>query len=72
MRTAEGETYDGTILLNQPPRSFSGIVPHLNDGVIRYEFEGGYAVMTLSLWGNWEREKEEFEERWSRRLSEIL
>lgn len=71
-RTAEGESFDGTVIVHQPPRHFAGTVPSLGNGVLRYEIEGPYTVLMLSLWGDRRAEAQSFEERWSRRLAEIL
>jgi uncharacterized protein YndB with AHSA1/START domain len=72
MRTAEGERFDGTVLVHQPPRHFAGVVPGLDHGLIRYEIEGPFTVLMLALWGDRAAEARAFEERWSRRLAELL
>jgi uncharacterized protein YndB with AHSA1/START domain len=72
MRTAEGELLDGTTFVHQPPRHFAGIVPSLDDGLIRYEIEGPYVVLMLSLWGDCAAEAIAFQERWTRRLAALV
>jgi uncharacterized protein YndB with AHSA1/START domain len=58
--------------VHDPPRSFAGVVPARDNGIIRYEYEGGVVVLVLSLWGDRQAEAEAFKTTWRPRLAELV
>lgn len=72
LRTAEGEVLEGRVLLHLAPYAFAGTVAAFGDGVVRFEYFSGNAVLALSLWGDREAEAREFETRWRKRLTSLL
>lgn len=55
VRTAAGDVLAGTVLVNNPPRSFVGTVADLDDALLRIEVEPGDAMVQpfawMSIWG---------------------
>ncbi|MGH7632054.1 MAG: SRPBCC family protein [Gemmatimonadales bacterium] len=72
IRAATGELVEGNVLVNAAPKDFAGTVLHLNDGIIRYGWEGSFGMLWLSTWGVDEREMDKFVAAWSDRMSRLL
>ena len=72
MKTVFGEDFSGQVLVNRFPRAFAGVVPGLDDAVLRYEFEGNQVFLNLELWGDHEQTADRFQERWKPKLKELL
>ncbi len=67
-----GETLDGVVHLNDPPRDFSGTVASLANGLMRFTMDHTGLQLWLSAWGCSEHEIRELETRWAAKLAEIL
>lgn len=55
VRTAAGDVLSGTVLVNNPPKSFVGTVADLDDALLRIEVEPGDEMVQplawMSIWG---------------------
>jgi uncharacterized protein YndB with AHSA1/START domain len=81
MVAATGETFEGQVVVNDPPFEFSGTVKNLNDGLLAlrcYEIcatgpdAGHEASVWLSTYGMPPTQVEAFRERWEKRLQALL
>jgi uncharacterized protein YndB with AHSA1/START domain len=72
VKAATGEVFEGTVLVHAPPNDFAGTVAGLNDGILRYGWEGGFGTLWLATYDVDERRVAEFTAAWSDRLSRLL
>ncbi len=72
IRAATGEVFEGKVLMNTPPTDFAGTVDRLNDGVLRYGWEGSFTTLWLSTYDVDERETDAFVATWSERITRLL
>ncbi len=73
--TADGHALAGIVQVHIPPRSFSGTVDQMNNGLFRVEVEGAQGANEINVWlstyGVSQNEIENFERKWSSLLKRL-
>ncbi len=72
IQAATGEVFEGSVLMNAAPKDFAGTVAHLNDGIIRYGWEGSFGALWLTTYGVDEREIDQFVAAWRDCVTRLL
>ena len=72
MVTTLGDDLSGTVLLNNPPKSFAGVVPSLDHSIIRYEMDGDSVIIALEIWGNHETTAQAFQRKWQPKIKQLF
>ncbi|MGH7518134.1 MAG: SRPBCC family protein [Gemmatimonadales bacterium] len=72
IRAATGEVFEGTVLMNSVPKDFAGTVDHLNDGILRYGWEGSFGTVWLTTYEVDEKKIDRFVAEWSGRMTRLL
>jgi len=71
IRAAGGEVYEGTVVMNTPPTDFVGTVSALDDGTVRYGWEGPFISLWLATWNGDEAAVDRFVDDWSARIERL-
>lgn len=71
IRAATGELYEGRVLMNARPTDFAGTVSALDDGLVRYGWEGPFITLWLATWNRDEAGLDRFAEQWAARLERL-
>jgi uncharacterized protein YndB with AHSA1/START domain len=71
IRSAAGEVYDGLVLMNTPPTDFAGTVAALDDGLVRYGWEGAFVTLWLATWNGDETAVDRFVGDWASRVEAL-
>ena len=69
---ATGDVFEGTVLVNRPPTDFAGTVRGMNDAILRFVQEVGYAWIWLGTYGVSEGEVTAFAHRWQELLERLV
>ncbi len=69
---ATGDTLEGVVHINEPPRDFSGTVASLGNGLVRFTVDHTGLQVWLAAWGHSESEIRKLEARWAGKLAELL
>jgi hypothetical protein len=59
------------VLTNMPPTDFSGTVAALDDGVVRYGWEGQFITLWLATWNGDEAAVDRFADTWAKRIERL-
>jgi uncharacterized protein YndB with AHSA1/START domain len=71
IRTATGDVFEGSVLTNTPPTDFSGTVAALDDGLVRYGWEGQFITLWLATWNGDEAAVDRFADTWAKRIERL-
>jgi uncharacterized protein YndB with AHSA1/START domain len=71
IRAATGEMFEGTVLMHARPTDFAGTVATLDDGLVRYGWEGPFITLWLATWNGDEAALDRFAEEWSARVERL-